>query len=682
MQAHQYFLFLLTSQSLYLTADTSGENAERLVIKYFEKLSYDKDVLDQKHQRARRATEEHEKYVHLEFQAYERKFRMRLQSDMSVFADDFEILGTGTSLPTDVSYIYSGELQDEEGSSCYGSIMNGRFEGLIATKNGTYYIEPAEAHSKIENSTYHSYIYHEKDIDYSLIEDETTSCSALRLQQVFQNSKMKLKIAGYLRAVNAIYEDINFNGIKNINFRVKRLNVVHQDDAMYSDFIGPEKLLMLHSEANWNSYCLSYLLTDRDYSGVLGLAWNGKLGNSGGICSKYTKLRDGSEATLNTGLITVQKYGQHLPPRLIHITLAHELGHSLGSPHDEGTECSNFNASSKEGNYLMYPYAMDGNQYNNDKFSSCSIAFIANILKAKKDQCFVESDRPICGNQIVEPGEECDVGTSDSDLCCYGSSAAEELQCRLKPGKICSASQGLCCNHLCDYKTQGTLCQEESECRFESYCTGESAKCSMPAPKDNYTLCNIGTRICLNGFCHQSLCVKYGVEQCDCDSSSMREKCNLCCQLPGDDQTCASTASMALQEYFNGTQIPLPPGSPCGQRQGYCDKFHICQLVDADGPIARLKNAILNFIELEDISTWMKARWWAILLVILTLAALMAGTVFLFGRTLDTEYPRKEKRSKGKTPKPFCHGESQKIIYWEREDLHIETSHVEYETRI
>lgn len=43
--------------------------------------------------------------------------------------------------------------------------------------------------------------------------------------------------------------------------------------------IGPEKLLSLFSKMNWNDYCLSYLLTDRDFSGVLGLAWEGKAGN-------------------------------------------------------------------------------------------------------------------------------------------------------------------------------------------------------------------------------------------------------------------------------------------------------------------------------------------------------------------------------------------------------------------
>ena len=45
-------------------------------------------------------------------------------------------------------------------------------------------------------------------------------------------------------------------------------------------FIGPEKLLSLYSERNWGNFCLSYLLTDRDYSGVLGLAWEGRAGES------------------------------------------------------------------------------------------------------------------------------------------------------------------------------------------------------------------------------------------------------------------------------------------------------------------------------------------------------------------------------------------------------------------
>lgn len=53
-----------------------------------------------------------------------------------------------------------------------------------------------------------------------------------------------------------------------------------KNNPLYPLYIGPEKLLSLFSESNWGNFCLSYLLTNRDYSGVLGLAWEGKAGES------------------------------------------------------------------------------------------------------------------------------------------------------------------------------------------------------------------------------------------------------------------------------------------------------------------------------------------------------------------------------------------------------------------
>ncbi len=47
------------------------------------------------------------------------------------------------------------------------------------------------------------------------------------------------------------------------------------------------------------------------------------------------------------------------------------------------------------------------------------------------------SDQPICGNQIVEGDEECDVGHNDTDLCCFSAKEPVGVQCRLRPGKVC-----------------------------------------------------------------------------------------------------------------------------------------------------------------------------------------------------------------------------------------------------
>lgn len=57
-------------------------------------------------------------------------------------------------------------------------------------------------------------------------------------------------------------------------------------------------------------------------------------------------------------------------------------------------------------------------------------------------KCFffcTESGQPICGNGMVEPGEECDCGYSDQcrDQCCYDANQPDNKKCKLKPGKAC-----------------------------------------------------------------------------------------------------------------------------------------------------------------------------------------------------------------------------------------------------
>ena len=55
-------------------------------------------------------------------------------------------------------------------------------------------------------------------------------------------------------------------------------------------------------------------------------------GSSGGICEKSKLYSDGKRKSLNTGIITVQNYNSHVPPKVSHITFAHEVGHNFGSP--------------------------------------------------------------------------------------------------------------------------------------------------------------------------------------------------------------------------------------------------------------------------------------------------------------------------------------------------------------
>lgn len=68
--------------------------------------------------------------------------------------------------------------------------------------------------------------------------------------------------------------------------------------------------------------------------------------------------------------------------------------------------------------------------------------------------------------------------------------------------------------------------------------------------------------------------------------------------------TCASTGSEVWRSFFKGKTITLQPGSPCNEFKGYCDVFMRCRLVDADGPLARLKKAIFNPELYENIAEW------------------------------------------------------------------------------
>lgn len=642
-------------------------------IKHYEGLSYDRELVRQQHQRIKRETHQSDRELHLDFKAFQRVFRLRLKRNVNGFTEDFSIRSEDEIQIGDLSHVYSGTLQDESDGSCQGSVLDGQFEGTITTANGTFYVEPIDRYNT-SKSEHHSIIYHENDVDNTPLRDSHVGfCGADHLQRLVQNLPEQIptsmaqqtvdqtktscllhlyadyrfykrfgsieavvaQIASYMKAVNDIYDQAVFDGIQLINFKVKYLTVMKEEDPrspLDKPYIGPEKLLNLFSETNWNDYCLSYLLTNRDFSGVLGLAWSGTTDDKGGICSQMV-----SNLSHNTGLITLQTFGYYLSPRHVQLTFAHELGHSLGAPHDEGNNCGNAEITKGKGWFLMYPQAASKVEENTDKFSNCSLRDISKILRRKKDQCFVVSDQPICGNRIVEDGEECDVGNDDDDPCCYSSKKPAGVECKMKSGKQCSPSQGLCCSSQCVFKNTTQICGQPTECRKQSICNGSSAVCPEPPAKPDMTLCNNDTRVCFAGDCSLSLCALYNMVQCDCPGENRTEKCYMCCQKRDKPHTCASTTSSVLSEHFNGKRVALIPGSPCSGNQGYCDRFRLCRILDADGPIARLKNYFLKLNEFEDLGDWIKSYWWAILLAILAISAIMAATIWIFGQPLEID---------------------------------------------
>ncbi|TNN00182.1 hypothetical protein fugu_011428 [Takifugu bimaculatus] len=452
------------------------------------------------------------------------------------------------------------------------------------------------------------------------------------------------QISSHVKAIDAIYQGTQFKDIRNISFMVKRIriNTTSDERDRSNPFrfanIGVEKFLELNSEQNHDDYCLAYVFTDRDFDdGVLGLAWVGApSGSSGGICEKSKLYSDGKKKSLNTGIITVQNYASHVPPKVSHITFAHEVGHNFGSPHDSGPECTPGESKSQDmkekGNYIMYARATSGDKLNNNKFSVCSVNNITNVLQKKRNNCFVESGQPICGNGLVEPGEECDCGYSDQcrDQCCYDANQPDNKKCKLKPNKVCSPSQGPCCTFECSYKGRNEKCREESECAHQGMCNGVSAQCPTSEPKANFTACHGETQVCLNGGCSGSICEKYGLEACTCASQDWQGRDGALSRvLHGEDESqhvqqhqIRTSGSLLQQEGDHAAR-----GLAVQRIQGLLRRVHEVPPGGRGRTAGQAEEGHLQPELYENIAEWIVAHWWAVLLMGIALIMLMAGFI-------------------------------------------------------
>ncbi|KAI5723823.1 hypothetical protein M8J76_011400 [Diaphorina citri] len=466
-------------------------------------------------------------------------------------------------------------------------------------------------------------------------------------------------IAHHVTAVNYIYRDTRFDGQiehRNIQFEVQRVKI--DDDIACRP----------HYKGERNHFCQENI----DVSNFLNLH---SLGNheafcaSGGICEKYKTytetiggLYQSTKRSLNTGIITFVNYNSRVPPKVSQLTLAHEIGHNFGSPHDYPSECR---PGGLNGNYIMFASATSGDRPNNSKFSSCSVNNISSVLDAmyisKKRNCFKSSEGAFCGNKIVEAGEECDCGYDDeeceNDRCCYPREMKQEdlrlnasaKGCARKAYTECSPSQGPCCySDTCRFvpPSERHECRGEAECSWSSTCSGKSPECPPPPPKANKTRCNEGTQLCINGECTGSICLEWGLHECFLTSQNnidKRKLCELACSNDTRGGVCRSTSEFAASVDLPPGGISLRPGSPCDNFQGYCDVFYRCRAVDAEGPLARLKNMLLNRETLQSLRSWSTENWWACLVGVVAFIIVMGGVIKCCAVHTPSSNPKKQK---------------------------------------
>src|SRR5690606_17198816 len=80
----------------------------------------------------------------------------------------------------------------------------------------------------------------------------------------------------------------------------------------------------------------------------------------------------------------------------------------------------------------------------------------------------------VCGNGIVEAGEDCDCGGEEG---CAGNTCCDPKTCKFTSGSVCDDSNEECCSG-CQFRSSDSVCREShGPCDPEERCTGNSGMC-------------------------------------------------------------------------------------------------------------------------------------------------------------------------------------------------------------
>ncbi|XP_060106793.1 zinc metalloproteinase-disintegrin-like NaMP [Heteronotia binoei] len=508
----------------------------------------------------------YEDAVQYEIKVNGTKVVLHLEKNKDLFSKDYTEThyshnGTEitTSPQTEDHCYYEGHIPNDSGSTVSISLCHG-LRGYFKSRGKRYLIEPldSEAHAVYK---YESLKNDETPkicgVTKTTWESEdplkkTSRMSTSAEKQAYLQARKYVEL--YIAVDNTVFRKYsrNITGVRTRVFEiVNYINMVYKALNIHVALIGLEiwsdgdKIVVdvsagttLDRFSEWRKSVLlkrkrndnAQLLTGIDFDGpTVGLAYVGTMcsdAHSSGVVQDH-----------NTN------------PIAIGATMAHEMGHNFGMNHDSSF-CTCSSGSCIMAAQLSYQTPRD--------FSSCSLQDFQKYIMDRTPACITNMPlpkdiiaTPVCGNDFVEEGEECDCGSPEecSNSCC------DAATCKLKPGAKCG--YGECCEN-CQIRRAGAVCRAaKHDCDLPELCTGLSHQC----PADRF---RVNGYPCRNnqGYCY--------IGQCPILQ-------NQCTALWGAGATVAADSCYNINQngvYYghckkaNGTYIP------CGKKDLKCGKLY------------------------------------------------------------------------------------------------------------
>jgi len=328
----------------------------------------------------------------------------------------------------------------------------------------------------------------------------------------------------------------------------------------------------------WNIACGDVTLNDRL---SLFSEWRGNKGADGtGLWHLLSACTTGSEVGIAWLATLCQSSSSGSSPNVVSGTavstagrtewqvIAHEIGHNFGAIHDcvDGCNlsggCCPLSASSCNTNsqFIMSPTAAD----SEIRFSQCSLGNICSLMQGNSGSetdtsCVIDPDSSrkvislqMCGNGIVEEGEDCDPGSGFNSTCCNPTT------CKFTQGAVCDPASTSCCTSGCQFAPSTQICRpaKTATCDTAEYCPGNTAACPADVTAPNGRSCGSNGLTCASGSCTSLN------QQCQSNGGSMNltkactakndRSCLVTCQDPTASNQCVVLETQLID------------GSPCG----------------------------------------------------------------------------------------------------------------------